>query len=322
MNPQEKGRLGHSRLQVTRLGFGGASIGRNQSFIDVKAVTAAVRTGLKIGINFIDTSPGYGDGKSEETIGLALKDIDRESYVVCTKVGDSFKDTGDPDRRVRDFSREAVLRSHAESLKRLELERVDVLLIHDPHVPVNVYDEALQTAYPTLVDLRASGTVGAIGVGMNDLAMFCRFAKDGEFDCFLVWGLYSLLDQTALDELFPLCQERGISVILGTPYEGGLLASDFNAGAKFRYRDAPSEILTKVRKIKTVCDRYDVPLKAAALQFPFGHPVVATTIPGTRSEERMTENYRMMQYLIPEEFWYELKHEDCIREDTPVPVFE
>lgn len=145
----------------------------------------------------------------------------------------------------------------------------------------------------------------------------CRFAREGDFDCFLLWGRYSLLDQSALDEFLPLCLKKGVSIVLGAPYESGILASDLGQGAKFRYKDAPPEILDRTRKIDEVCRRHDVPLKAAALQFAFGHPTVATVVVGTRSPEKIEENRNMLEWPVPGDLWEELKLEKLIREDAP-----
>jgi D-threo-aldose 1-dehydrogenase len=280
-----------------------------------------------LGINYFDTAPAYGYGLSEERLRIALGTVNREQLVISTKVGWLVQSQGDAQKRTifqgvgerstaPDFSRDGVLRSVEESLVRLGLDRVDILYIHDAY---RFVEQAIDEAYPALEQLRSSGVVSAIGVGMGDNAILARFARECDVDCFLLWGRYSLLDQSALNELLPLCMERGIQIILGAPFESGILASDLSPGARFRYREAPEEILQLARRINAVCIRHSVPLKAAALQFVFGHPAVATVIPSTRSEERFRENFAMMSHPIPAALWGEMKAEGLLPASAPVP---
>jgi D-threo-aldose 1-dehydrogenase len=295
--------------------------------VDDREIVATVRAILDMGVNYVDTAPLYGHGNSEERFGKALEGRGRSSFVVSTKVGRLLRPA--TKERVKtqfvgvppvdwdfNFSRDAVLRSFEGSLKRLKLDKVDILFIHDPH---NHYEQAIREAYPAIAGLREQKMVRAIGVGMDGVQHLIRFAGDGDFDCFLLWGRYSLLDQTALPELLPLCQKKGISIVLGAPYESGILASDVQPGAKFRYSDASQDVIERARRIKEVCDRHNVPLKAAAIQFPFGHPAVKTTIPGTRSVERMAENMEMLRYPIPAALWQELKDSGIIPGEAPTP---
>ena len=328
MDPLEKAEIASSGLSVTRLGLGGGSVaGLYQEVPHEQAVTT-VRGILDMGVNYIDTAPQYGNGNGEERFGEAVQGRPRDSYAISTKVGRLLRPVAKVESAslfaglpLRDwdfnFSRDGVLRSIEGSLERLSLEKVDILYIHDPH---DHYEQAIGEAYPALAELRSQGVVRAIGVGIGNEKMLARFARDGDFDCFLLWGRYSLLDQSAMDELLPLCEEKGISIALGAPYESGILASDLKPGAKFRYRDAPPEVMERAGRIKDVCDRYQVPLKAAALQFVFGHPSVVTVIPGTRSVQRMDENRRMLEHPIPSDLWDELKREGLIREDVPSPT--
>ena len=180
------------------------------------------------------------------------------------------------------------------------------------HSPDNHYNEAITDTYPELAELRSQGVVKAIGVGITQWELALRFAKEGNFDCFLLAGRYTLLDQTALTEFLPYCQKNNINIIIGGPYNSGILASDLKEGAKYDYRDVTPDILEKARRIQAVCDRYTVPLKAAALQFVFTHPAVASVIPGSSYPEHMEENFEMMQYLIPTELWKELRDDALI----------
>jgi D-threo-aldose 1-dehydrogenase len=216
---------------------------------------------------------------------------------------------------VFDFSYDAVHRSLASSLERLKLDRIDILYIHDPD---GAFDEVMQGAYTALHELRAQGVVRAIGIGCWDSSLLTRFAEAGDFDAFLLPGKYTLLDQSALDELLPVCVRKNISVIVGTPYGSGILATGSRAGAKFNYEDADPQMLERVRKMEAVCARYEVPLQAAALQFPFGHAAVTSIIPGARSPEEVETGLRMFEWQIPAEMWEEFKAEGLIRADAPI----
>ena len=217
---------------------------------------------------------------------------------------------------VFDFSRDGVLRSFEESLKRLELDRVDVLLIHDPD---DFHQQVVEEAFPALAELRSQGVIGAIGAGMNFCEPLAQFGREADFDCFLLAGRYTLLDHTGLEDLLPLCEEKGMSIILGGPYNSGVLASDLGEGTTYFYQSTPPEVLELARKIKAVCDRHDVPLKAAALQFGLAHPAVAATIPGAVSADEVQENFDMVSYEIPADLWAELKHEGLLPENAPTP---
>lgn len=214
-----------------------------------------------------------------------------------------------------DFSYDGVMRSVDESLARLRLERVDMLYIHDPD---HDHDAALEGAFKALDRLRADGTVRAIGVGMNQTEMLARFAREAPFDCLLAAGRYTLLDQSALDELIPECRQRGISLVVGGIYNSGILA-DPRPDAMFNYGPAPTPVLEKARKIQSVCARHGVPLMAAAIQFPLGNPVVATVLTGVRSVAEIEQNVAMFQVDIPDEMWQELRSEGLLPAATPTP---
>jgi D-threo-aldose 1-dehydrogenase len=204
-----------------------------------------------------------------------------------------------------------------ETLKRLGLDRIDIAFIHDPD---DHHEQAINEAFPTLAELRSQGVISAIGAGMNQWEALADFARRGDFDCFLLAGRYTLLDQSGLDELLPLCEEKQISIMLGGPYNSGILASDLGAGTTYFYQETPKEVLDKARQIKTVCDRYQVPLKAAALQFGLAHPAVAATIPGARSPQEVEENIKMSSYPIPTDLWAELKSDGFLPEQAQVPT--
>jgi D-threo-aldose 1-dehydrogenase len=214
-----------------------------------------------------------------------------------------------------DYSRDGVLKSVESSLERLGIENVDILFIHDPD---NHYKQAIEHAYPVLDELRSRGVIKAVGAGMNQWEMELRFAMNGNFDCFLLAGRYTLLEQTALKEFLPYCQKKNIGVIIGGPYNSGILASKAEDG-RYNYHEPPPDIVSKTQKIKNVCNEFNVPIKAAALQFVLAHPAVVSVIPGTKSPEHQEENFLMMKYTIPREFWAKLKEEMLIDPEAPTP---
>jgi len=330
MNPVTRLQLGKTKLEVTCLGMGGTPLGGLYKDIAEDMAAATVRRALELGLNFFDTAPLYGCGKSELRLGRGLAGHDRDSYVVATKVGYALVPE-DPDRDEKvffpfenppplrprfDFTYDAVMRSFEDSLRRLNLERIDIVHIHDPDTH---WGDAISGAYPALHKLRSEGVISAIGVGMNQAAMLARFARECEFDCFLLAGRYTLIDHTALPELLPLCVQKRISIILGGPYNSGILATGARPGATYNYVEAPPELMDKVRKIEAVCARHYVPLKAAALQFPFAHPAIASVIPGARSVAEVEENFHLLGFQIPADFWAELRQMALLPHVAPVP---
>jgi D-threo-aldose 1-dehydrogenase len=321
----DKVEIGRTGLRVSRLGLGGVALSGSppatdpqQTTAESEAITLITRS-LALGLNYLDTAPMYGVGSSEQRYGQALRGIARERYVLSTKVGRVLQpsEPGSPQLTwAFDFSRAGVRRSFETSLERLGLERVDILLIHDPD---DHYQQALTQALPVLMELRSQGRVSAIGAGMNQWEMELQFAKEGVCDCFLLAGRYTLLDQTALPEFLPYCVEHNISGIAGGPYNSGILAVGPREGATFNYRAASAEMMEKARRINAVCARYQVPLKAAALQFILAHPAVASVIPGARAVTEVEENSRMVECPIPSDLWAELKQEGLIAAAAPTP---
>jgi D-threo-aldose 1-dehydrogenase len=331
MDPLETAEIGRTGLHVTRLGLGGAPFGGLFSDVAEQTAVGSIKQALELGIRYFDTAPLYGVGKSEQYYARALAGVPRDSYVLSTKVGrvlnptaSSAADIPGQDiyrnipqlEAVFDFSRDGVMRSFEESLKRLDMERVDILFIHDPD---DYHQQAVREAFPALAALRSQGVIKAIGAGMNYWEPLAQFAREADFDCFLLAGRYTLLDHSGLKELLPLCEQKQMSIILGGPYNSGILASDLTPGTTYFYREAPPDVLEQARKIKAVCDRHGVPLKAAALQFGLAHPALAATIPGARGASEVEENFRMAQLPIPGDLWAELKHERLIPGEAPTP---
>ena len=339
VDPTQRVPLGRTDLAVSRLGFGGASIGGLFSTVDDDAAIATVRHAWDLGIRSYDTAPLYGYGASERWVGTALRDRPRDEFVLSTKVGRLVRDEASiapgadidrqeldgredayyvrtrPVRLVFDYSADGVRQSIEESLGRLGLERVDIALIHDPddHWPT-----AIDEAWPALARLRSEGVIGAVGAGMNQSAMLARFARETDMDVFLLAGRYTLLDQGALDELLPLCVERGISVLAGGVMNSGVLA-DPRPGSRFDYAPASAEILERARRLGEVCARHGVPLRAAAMQFPLAHPAVASLVAGVRTPAHLDDYPAMLAHPIPDALWADLREEGLLRVDAPVP---
>jgi D-threo-aldose 1-dehydrogenase len=318
MDPTTRVRLGTTSLEVTRLGLGTAPLGDLYEAVSDDVAAATVRTAVDLGLGLVDTAPLYGNGSAERRVGHALASADRSSVIVATKVGRLLRNVDGVRGEVSavfDFSYDGVMRSVEESLERLGLDRVEILHIHDPD---DHHDEALEGAYTALDRLRSEGSIGAIGAGMNQAEMLARFAREGDFDCFLLAGRYTLLDQGGLAELLPLCVERNISIIAGGVYNSGLLA-DPRPGARFDYEPASAALVARALQLREVCDRHGVPLKAAAIQFPLGHPAVATVVIGARSPGELNENVAMFQHPIPAAMWDELRAEGLLPQEVPTP---
>lgn len=325
MKATDQVEIGATGLHVTRLGLGGVALSGAPPATDPEQhtseseATQLIRRSLELGVNYFDTAPMYGVGHSERRYGQALRGVERHRYVLSTKVGrvlDPVEPGGTEMAWSFDFSRRGAMRSFETSLERLGLEAVDMLYIHDPD---NHYPQALTETAPFLMELRDQGRVKAIGAGMNQWEMELQFAKDGAFDCFLLAGRYTLLDQTALPEFLPYCVEHHISVVAGGPYNSGILAVGPREGATFNYRSASPEMMEKARAIDAVCTRHGVPLRAAALQFILAHPALVSVIPGARSVSEVEENVQLIEHPIPAAFWAELKAERLIAEAAPTP---
>jgi D-threo-aldose 1-dehydrogenase len=310
--PLAQRQLGRSQLSVTELSLGGAAIGNLFTEVDDQAAAAAIDAAWDGGIRTFDTAPHYGLGLSERRLGDALRQRPRQEYVISTKVGRLLQPAQPPygmdtegfavpatQVRVFDFSADGVRRSLDASLRRLGLDRIDIVLIHDPD---DHGEQALREAYPALERLRAEGSVRAIGVGMNQAKMLTRFVTDTDIDIVLIAGRLTLLDNSAADTLLPAAEERGVAVVAGGVFNSGLLAAPV-AGARFDYQVAPAALLARARELEAVCARYGVPLRAAAARFPLRHPAVASVLIGARSAAEITDVIRLRDADIPAALW-------------------
>jgi D-threo-aldose 1-dehydrogenase len=337
-DPIAQRKLGSSPLSVTQLGVGTAPLGDLYQCVPESAAQDMLGTGFDLGLRLFDTAPLYGSGLAEHRTGHLLRQKPRDTLVVSTKVGRRYHaapqgwDRGNwagglEFNAVTDYSYDGAMRSFEQSLLRLGLSRVDVLLIHDVDVHTHGtrdacdrrFDEAMAGAYRALCELRRNGDVQAIGVGVNEADMCARFASAGDFDCMLLAGRYTLLDQSALDEFLPLCQAKDIGVLAGGTFNSGILASGARAGAKFHYVDAPQVVLDRVSRLDAVCRAHGVPLAAAAIQFPLGHAKVSSVVIGAVSAAEIRENFELMSVPIPPALWSDLRGEGLLRRDAPLP---
>jgi D-threo-aldose 1-dehydrogenase len=321
--------LGRGGLRVSALALGTAPLGNLYAPVAEEDAAATVGSALEAGLTYVDTAPHYGLGLAERRLGRLLAGVPRDRFVVSTKVGRLVRplapgETADPEgfadsppaRRVWDLSGDGVRRSLEESLERLGLDRVDILLLHDPD---DHEREAYEQAFPALIELRDQGVVTAIGAGMNQAEMLTRFVRDLDIDVVLVAGRYSLLDQRALAELLPTCAARGTAVVVGGVFNSGLLA-DPRPGATFDYAPAPPELVDRAARLAEVCARHGTPLRAAALAFPFGHPAVTSVLVGARSAAEVQDAVACFEWPVPGELWADLVATGLLPADVPNPA--
>ncbi len=327
-------------VPLTRMGFGGAPLGNLYRKVSDEDAQAALQAAYDAGIRFFDTAPQYGLGRSEQRVGEAIARFGRENIQLSTKVGrllldcephevtpEAFVDV--PQKRiVFDYTYDGVMRSYEASRDRLGVANCDILLVHD----VCSFSQGSQEmsdakvrelfdggGYKALTELRAAGEIAAIGAGVNEWQVCEKLLGLGDFDGFLLAGRYTLLEQEALDSFLPLCERRDVGIILGGPYNSGILATGAGPGAKYNYADAPDDILDRVRRIEAVCASHETPLIAAALQFVLGHPSVKTVVPGAVNASEVRSNVALMERDIPQGLWSDLRSEGLIRPDAPLP---
>ncbi|MGJ4891956.1 aldo/keto reductase [Bradyrhizobium sp. HKCCYLRH3099] len=320
-------RLGRSSLDVTRLGLGTAPLGGLFEPVSDGDAEATIAAAWARGVRFYDTAPLYGFGLAEQRLGAFLSKQPRDSYVISTKVGRLLRPDADateedphykgvPALRPRfDYSYDGVMRSVEESLARLGLDRIDILLVHDPD---DHYDEAVSGAFRALQRLRDDGSIKAIGAGMNQSEMLMRFAEAVPVDCFLLAGRYTLLDQGALTTLLPLCQRQNVGIMLGGIYNSGILANPYGK-AKFNYEDADAALVARARALDELCKQHGTELKAAAIQFCLAHPAITVAMQGARNAEEAAENIAMAQAPIPAAFWQALRASHLVDARAPLP---
>ncbi|MFF9042088.1 aldo/keto reductase [Streptomyces sp. NPDC014892] len=315
-------------VELTELGFGASVIGNLYRTTPAEDAAAALDAAWDAGIRYFDTAPHYGLGLSERRLGAALRHRPRDEYVVSSKVGRLLVPNEHPAgvdtegfvvhddlRRQWDFSRDGVLRSIEDTLTRTSLDRLDVVYLHDPD---DHWQQAADEAMPALADLRDQGVIGAIGAGMNQSAMLARFLRESAADVVMLAGRYTLLDQSALDDVLPAADEHGKSVVAVGVFNSGLLSRDRPAdGMKYDYHDAPPELVARARAIADVCEAYGTTLPAAAIAFPLAHPAVVNVTLGMRNAEQVTRNARLHWTPVPGALWDDLRTRGLLRDDVP-----
>jgi len=321
-------------LQLPRFGMGTAAIGNLYSAVSDEVAEATIAAALREGIGYFDTAPFYGFGLAERRLGVALQTHDPAGRaIVSTKVGrllepvenparerHGFVD-GDPFAPVFDYSHDAVLRSHEESLKRLRRDRVEILLAHDLGALTHGGEadrhmrDFLGGGYRAMAELKAGGAIDAIGVGVNETAVIEYLLDRVDLDVVLIAGRYTLLDQQAADRLFPICEAKAVKVIVGGPYNSGILARPgiARAEARYDYLAASAEVVARADAIEQVCDRFGVPLPATALQFPSRHPAVDCVVAGFCGEREVGEAVERLATPIPDALWLALEEQGLVR---------
>ena len=317
-------RLGRTGLSVSVLGLGAAPLGGMYAPCSDAAAAETVRTALDAGITLIDVAPHYGQGLAERRLGLGLAQLPIGGYVVSTKVGRLLEPSPEPStspmwpealpfRTIYDVSRAGILQSLTDSRARVGRMRFEILLLHDPDRyadDAKILSRLIAQAYHTLAELRDSGQVRAIGLGVNS-PQVCHMAFDlGTWDCFLLARSYSVLGQNDMG-LLARCQQAGVPVLIGGPYMAGVLAG----GTTWRHRPVPADIAANIARLRALCAAHGIPLEAAALQFPLLHPAVAAVLTGMRSAEEVRQNIEFLHCTIPPAFWRTLLAEGFVREE-------
>lgn len=337
IDPATRAAIGRTALSVSRLGFGSTALAGLFQATSQDDAAQAIAAAWAQGLRYFDTAPQYGSGLAERRIGEGLRRYARDDFVLSTKIGKLLRPPGSglapaalfPDALpfdvVFDYSFDGAMRSLEESLERMGLARVDILLIHDVNRRyhgervMEMLEAALAGACKALARLRDQGVIGAFGPALNDVDVALRFAKEADIDCVMLPARYTLLDQSAAIELLPACAASGISVLVAAPFDSGILATGALPGARYNYAAPAPAILDRVERIAAVCRTFAIPLAAAALQFPLAHPTVASVVTGMRSAGEVAQNVDLMRVEIPHEFWRALQRDNLLLDAAAVP---
>lgn len=328
-----------SPVHLTQLGFGGAPLGNLYRKIEDRDAQATLDAAWNAGIRYFDTAPQYGLGRSEMRFADALARFDRDATTLSTKVGRLLLDCAPEDvtpeafvdvpqkRIVFDFTYDGIMRSYEDSIARLKTDKIDMLFLHD--IDAGAHGQAFEDnnlrqlfsegGYRALSELREADKIAAIGAGVNTWQICERLLGEADFDGFLMAGRYTLLEQEPLETFLPLCLKRDVGIILGGPYNSGILATGAVEGARFDYAPATESMLRRVRDLENVCVAHNTPLIAAALQFPLGHPAVKSVIPGASNPDEVRQNVEIFETPIPAALWSDLKSQGFVRGDAPLP---
>ena len=324
--------LGNSDVQVTEMGFGGASLGAVGNRVSDEQVLQILQAAYDAGIRYFDTAPLYGHGLSERRLGSFLQTLQRETFALSSKVGRLLVPTGEGERNEQmfdeepfsiryDYSYNAARQSIEASLERLGLDRIDVVLCHDIDIwthgdgQTEILKTAREGILPALSDLRSEGVIRAFGLGVNEWQICNEIMDEFDVDCFLLAGRFTLLEQAPLDVFLPRCVEKNVSIIVGGPYNSRLLANAERRRATYDYKPVDDARWEKAQKIRAVCESHNIDLRAAALQYPLMHPAIAAVIPGVWKMQELTTNIEMLATEIPPSLWSDLESEGLVRFD-------
>ncbi|SDE60078.1 D-threo-aldose 1-dehydrogenase [Paracoccus isoporae] len=325
-------RLGQAGPEISQLGLGCATLGGLFSPVSDADAGQVIDAATSAGVTYFDAAPFYGHGLAEHRLGQALRGCEA---VISTKVGRLLRPGAAPDpgawvqalpfTPVYDYSYDGIMRSFEDSLQRLGRDRIEILFIHDignrthgEEDGPTLFAQALGDGYRALEELRDAGVVGAIGLGVNESEVCLAALAQGQWDAFLLAGRYSLLEQVPLDDLFPRCTAAGTDIVIGGPFNSGVLAG----ADSFDYGAVPPAIADRVTAIRRICADHGVALPAAALAFCRAHPLVKSTIPGPRSPREMNQIVEWWHSPIPTSFWSDLKTAGLLHEAAPTPQGE
>lgn len=330
----DKRQVGRTSLQVTSLGLGTATMGGSRIPVTRAESETMIRAAWDAGVRYVDTAPFYGVGAAEHRVGDALRDERRDDWVLSSKVGRLLRPGTNPETAdgrlaplpfhvVYDYSHDGIMRSVEDSYQRLGLDRIDILYVHDigeyqhgKEANAHHFGILRDSGYKALEQLRRSGTVRAIGIGVNEKQVLLEALKFGDWDVFLLAGRYTLLEQGPLDDLLPMCSARGTSIVVGGPLNSGILAGRDT----WNYAAAPPDVVARVNRLRAVCDAHNVKLPAAALQFPLAHPAVCAVIPGPRSAAEFAANLKLLAMPIPAALWADLRQQQLLHPEAPTPA--
>ena len=326
------------KLKIKNISYGTAVLGNYYEVLSNEEASKVINKAFDLGINYFDTAPLYGFGLSEHRVGMNLQLKDRDSYILSTKVG-RLLSPADPKEIDRgawkgglnfnpyyDYSYDGTMRCIEQSMHRLGISKIDILHIHDvdyfthkeKHLVEKYFSEAIKGAYKALEELRRNGNISAISIGINEFEMAERFLKEVDVDCVMLAGRYTLLEQNSLKTFLPLCEKNKVDILLAAPFNSGILAGS-EKNLNWNYAKASKELIDKVHSLKKICGNYNIPLAAAAIQFPLAHPVVKTVVTGAVNVKELEENVSYLDVKIPNDFWQELKELNLIAKESPVP---
>tara|TARA_B100002003_G_C14118257_1_gene537815 strand:+ start:769 stop:1776 length:1008 start_codon:yes stop_codon:yes gene_type:complete len=326
------------KLKIKNISYGTAVLGNYYEVFSNDEASKVINKAFDLGINYFDTAPLYGFGLSEHRVGMNLQLKERDSYILSTKVGRLLSPAGpkEIDRGAwkgglnfnpyYDYSYDGTMRCIEQSMHRLGISKIDILHIHDvdyfthkeKHLVEKYFSEAIKGAYKALEELRRNGNISAISIGINEFEMAERFLKEVDVDCVMLAGRYTLLEQNSLKTFLPLCEKNKVDILLAAPFNSGILAGNEN-NLNWNYAKASKELIDKVHSLKKICGNYNIPLAAAAIQFPLAHPVVKTVVTGAVNVKELEDNVSYLDVKIPNDFWQELKALDLIAKESPVP---